>query len=391
MTAREEFRRGWPVVLGGFIGIGIGVSSVYFYSLGIFLKPLAAEFGWSRGEASLGPLVGTTCAALTAIPIGRLADRIGAARLAIGSLALLAATLALMGWMAAGLGSFLLLTALLSLLTAGSSPLPFTRLVVGSFERARGMALGLVLAGTGAGSILIPAFLPGIIAAYGWRAGYYLLALVIVVLLPIVAVLLQRGQPVREASGWPRPMREVIANAPFARLGFIFILASMAVLGTVVHFVPMLTDAGLTPTRAGGMAALIGVAAVGGRLCAGWLLDRAKAEKVVSGLFLAAAAGLMMLAFGGVGMVPSGALIVGLCVGAEVDLMSYLVARDFKRADYGQAYGALYTIFLVGGATGPALAGALFDATGNYRSWLLLAAGLLLVAAIVPYLRVSRR
>ncbi|MBC2667597.1 MFS transporter [Novosphingobium piscinae] len=376
MSGREEFRRGWRIVLGGFLGIALGVSSLYFYSLGIFLKPLAAEFGWSRSQASLGPLLGTGCAALMAIPVGRLADRIGSARLAVGSLALLAGSFALLGWIATGLASFLALTAVLSLLTAGSSPLPFTRLVVGSFSTARGLALGIVLAGTGLGSILLPAWLPGFIADHGWRAGFHLLAGLITLLLPVVALLL-RGGLETSATGTVPPFRDVLSHPAFARLALVFALASTAVLGTIVHFVPMLTDAGMSPRQAGGMTALIGLAAVAGRLATGWLLDRVRAEAVVTSLFLAAAAGMLLLAFGGPAAVPAGALVVGLCVGAEVDLIAYLVARDFARAAYGQAYGALYTVFLIGGAVGPALAGVIYDLTAGYRGWLGLAALLL--------------
>ena len=381
MSATAEFRQGWRIALGGFLGIAIGVSSLYFYSLGIFLKPLATEFGWTRSQASLGPLVGTGCTALMAIPIGRLADRIGSARLAICSLALLAICLAAAGWLASGLTSFLVLTAMLSLLTAGSSPLPFTRMVVASFKHARGLALGLVLAGTGVGSILIPAFLPAFIAANGWRAGYFVLAAVIALILPIVALLLRADPAQAEPVGTPQPLRKVIGNSAFLPLAAIFGLASVAVLGTVVHFVPMLTDAGLSPARAGGITALIGVSAVVGRVATGWLLDRLRAEWVVAGLFLAAGCGLILLMAGGLSVVSAGAIVVGLCVGAEVDLIAYLVARDFPRTDYGQAYGALYTLFLVGGAVGPVVAGALFDATGNYNGWLGIAAILLFLSA----------
>lgn len=377
----SEFRNGWRVALGGFLGIAIGVSSLYFYSLGIFLKPLASEFGWSRGEASLGPLLGTGCAALISIPVGRLADRIGSRNLAIGSLVLLSVSFAVLGVATVGLTSFLVITMLMSFLTAGSSPLPFTRLVVGAFTKARGMALGLILSGTGVGSILIPSLLPRFIADHGWRSGYLLLAAVIALILPVLAILLRDSPQSPEVRGSTKSVFDVVLTSRFGRLGVIFALASIAVLGTVVHFVPMLTDIGLSPVKAGGLAALIGIAAVGGRLFMGWLLDRVRAESVVASLFLAAAAGMLLLAFGGIAFIPAGAVIVGLSVGAEVDLISYLVARDFDRADYGVAYGALYTVFLVGGSLGPAIAGAMFDAFEGYHEWLLLAALLLSGAA----------
>ncbi len=174
-NAWAEFGRGWRVVAGSLLGISIGVSSLFFYSLGIFIKPIAAEFSWGRGAASLGALVGTASAALVAIPVGRLVDRVGSVPVAMGSLALLALALAALGTWTSNLASFLILIALLSLLTAGSTPLAYTRLVVAAFERARGLALGITLAGTGLGALLVPVCLTPFVARYGWRMGYFAL------------------------------------------------------------------------------------------------------------------------------------------------------------------------------------------------------------------------
>src|SRR6266852_3817100 len=124
-NAWAEFERGWRVVAGSLLGISIGVSSLFFYSLGIFIKPIAAEFSWGRGAASLGALVGTASAALVAIPVGRLVDRVGSVPVAMGSLALLALALAALGTWTSNLASFLILIALLSLFTAGSTPLAY--------------------------------------------------------------------------------------------------------------------------------------------------------------------------------------------------------------------------------------------------------------------------
>ena len=384
MSARGEFARGWPVLAAAFLGIAAGVSSLYFYSLGIFIKPMAAEFGWSRGAASLGALVGTAGAALAAIPTGRLVDRLGAKRVGLGSVGLLAVGFAIVGWLTAGLASFLLLSFLLSLVTAGSSPLSFTRLVVTAFSRARGLALGLTLAGTGVGGILIPALLAPFVAAHGWRAGFLALAVVAGLAVPILALLLARcGTETRTAPAAEVSMAALSRLPAFALLATTFFLAATAVLGTVVQFVPMLSDRGMDAGTAGRLAALIGVAAIGGRLVAGFLLDRVAAAIVTALLFLLTAAGLAILAIGGLELAAFGAVVTGLAVGAEVDLIAFLVARHFPPGAYGKAYGAIYACFLLGGAIGPALSGVVRDATGNYVASLLCAAGLLGVSALV--------
>lgn len=369
------------MLAASFLGIAVGVSSLYFYSLGVFIKPMAEEFGWGRGAASLGALVGTACAAIMSIPMGRVVDRLGSVRVALGSLGLLALGFVAIGALTTGLASFLLLTAVTSLLTAASSPMPFSRLVVASFRRHRGLALGLTLAGTGMGAILIPRLLVPYVAEHGWRRGYFVLAAVVAVAIPLVAWLLAGRDDKSHRPAPALPIGAVIADPAFRLLVAIFFLAAAAILGTVVQFVPMLTDGGLSPASAGGTAALIGIAAIAGRLLTGWMLDRAPPHRVTATVFAVAAGGIALLALGGVAWAIPGALIVGAAVGAEVDLIAFLVGRYFSHGNYGQMYGATYTGFLLGGALGPALSGYLEQASGNYRLSLFVAATMLSISA----------
>ena len=386
--ALQEFVRGWRSVAGSVIGIAIGVSSLYFYSLGIFIKPIAEEFGLGRGAASLGAFMGTASAAIMAIPVGRLVDRLGSLRVAIPSLVLLALCLVALGALTRDLTSFLVLTTILSLLTAGSTPLPYTRMVVSGFGVNRGLALGIILAGSGIGAMLVPLLLAPFVAQHGWRAGYYSMATVILFLLPAVWWLLlstERVKPMKPSES-AIPLAELIRSVTFRLLAAAFFLASMAILGTVVQFVPMLMDWGLPPGKAGATAGLIGMTAIGSRLLIGALLDRAPPLIVTASVFVCMAGGLVALAYGGVPIAAFAAVAIGLGIGAEADLIAFLVSRYFTARVYGQTYGALYTVFLIGGAIGPAISGYLQQASGDYRQSLYGAAALLIVAAFFTLL-----
>ena len=72
--APSELRQHWRYVVGCFLGLTSGVSSLYFYSSGLFLKPLAAEFGWTRGTASLGSLISSVLLGCAAPFIGQVID-----------------------------------------------------------------------------------------------------------------------------------------------------------------------------------------------------------------------------------------------------------------------------------------------------------------------------
>jgi MFS family permease len=77
------------------------------------------------------------------------------------------------------------------------------------------------------------------------------------------------------------------------------------------------------------------------------------------------------------------AIAIGLGMGAEVNLLSYLIARHFPSNAFGTAYGGVYALFLFGAGLGPAVIGLLYDRTGNYAFSLTLAAISLIAAALL--------
>lgn len=386
----SEIRAHWQLLLGCFIGLGCGVSSLWFYSLGLFIKPLAAEFGWSRAVASAGPLVGILTLGCLSPLIGKAIDRTSPRRFAMLSLLGLAAGFALLGSFTVGIMTFLCLNCLLAALACASSPISFTRILVTTFERQRGLALGIAITGTGIGAILAPLAVNRMLGALGWRFSYLSLALVVLLLVPLVHLLLNRKTPPiqrpQSAAAGAEQWGAVFITPQFLRLGLIFLLCSLAVFGTVVHLVPMLTDRGLTPASAAFFASALGIAVIVGRLLTGLLLDRYEANRLGAVLFLLSGTGLWMLFLGGKGFTVAGTLLAGFAIGAEMDLAAFLVSKSFAVRRYSTAFGGIYACVSIGGGFGPLLAGVLYDFTGNYRLWLACAAVALVLAAAMAVL-----
>jgi len=384
----NEFQLGWRILLGCFLGIGFGLSSVYFYSIGVFIKPLTAEFGWTRGEVSLGSMFGTIASVIGSITVGRLVDKYSAVLVGLCSLLALSAGFFLLSTMMSGLVSYLILVTLISFFAIGSTGLAFTRPIIENFEKHRGLALGLVLSGAGTGAIIVPRLLTPFVAENGWRDGYFILGAIVLVMTPIVWLTFNGRNvpkaPKIEKTGSDYPV--IFSQTAFYAIGGIFLLASISIIGTVVHFVPLLTDQGLTPVEAGATASLIGFAAIAGRLIAGFLIDRFPAGIVTCCLFLLAACGLVTLALGGDRFLVLGALVAGLAIGAEIDLLTYLTGKYFPQRMFGQAYGLLFALFSVGAAIGPVLYGYMFDVYGDYVSAMLIGAGLLALSAVISLL-----
>lgn len=389
--ASGEFARSWPVVLAAFVGIASGISSTFFYSTGLFMKPIAQEFGWGRGDVTLGPLVTTVLTALLAPVVGRLVDRFGTWNVVLPSMLGLVIGLLLLAYATQSFASYLLLMGLLAILGGGTTPLPFTRALVAAFRARRGLALGLAISGSGVGAALVPALLSGTIAQHGWRGGYTVLAAAVAAgLLAVLAICVWARLGLRgraEASVAidvvvpPAGRERLSGDRAFLLLGAIFFLAAFAIMTMIVHFVPMVTDAGVPAARVSLMASAIGISLIAGRLVTGFLLDHVRAEILAVGLFMSVALAMLLLIFGGSDLALAAAIAAGVGVGAEIDLMAYVAARYFPIARYGAAYGGLYGIFLAGASLGPVSTGYLFDQTGNYRLALWLCAAALVAAS----------
>lgn len=384
---RSELSRGWPTVLAAALAIGVGMMGVGFYSLGLFVAPLQAEFGWTRAQVSGAATFQQLGIFLSAPVVGRLADRFGNRRIAIASytatpLAFLALALtgpSLVAWYGLWL--------LVSLAGCATTPAIWARVVSLRFDRERGLALGMMLMGTGAAAMLAPALLGPFIATHGWRAGLVALAVVVAVIGLPVSILTGRGDPVSAPTNTSdaKLRGRIEVTGATTRIALIGFLLGVIVAALIVHLVPMLIDRGVPAAQAARMAALVGMAVLAARLIVGWLFDRFHAPHVAC-LFLTSPAIASLILWLHGPAIPA-ALLLGLAAGAEVDMLAYFTSRYAALANYGATYGLVLGLFSLGAAFGPPLFGWAVDATGN--SDLALAcsgAGLIAVLALIATL-----
>ena len=381
-----EFRRGWTVLLAGTIGTGLGTTGLPFYSFGQFVRPVAQEFGWSRGAMSGGVLCLMIGTVITSPFIGRAVDRFGVRwvaalsqiGLAIGFFCVSLVGPSLLGFYAAWLT--------LSALGSGTSPIVWTRAVAGWFERSRGLAFGIMLCGTGIVAIFAPPLINHLIAGYGWRFAYRMLALTVLVIgLPVTLSLLRSG---RDPSGAAEPaalagytLREALKSSAFWRLAAAFFLISLVVGGLIVHLPAMLVDRGYSPAVAAVTVGYLGYAIIVGRLSLGTLVDRFPPALVGASLISLSAFASLLLAQGAAPLAAT--LLLGLCAGAEVDLLAFLVSRLFGLRNYAQIYGCGISAFTAGAGVGPYLAGHVHDLSGSYVPALYGFAAAIIVAAVL--------
>ena len=375
----SEFSRHWLLVLVCAIGIGVGVSALPFYTQGLFIEAWTAEFGWTRAQASLG-ILGSTLALAAVLPfIGSIVDRYGLVTPVMISLLGLSLAYVLLGMFVQSIASFVMLAMLQAILGSASSPLAYTRAINSVFDKQRGLALGVALSGAGAAATFGPSLVSSAIDAFGWRGAYYAMALFTLVVGTVIVIVLARLKSAKTSAQIDVQAAQEGLKAAKASTTYWLVMAAIFCLslglgGLMIHFVPILLDIGLTISEAVKVAGVIGIAVVLGRLLVGFAVDRIFAPRVAIAILFACICGVLALAvFGSVVAVPA-AFVIGFSVGAEVDLIGYLVARYFSMHAYGQIYGRQYSTFLIATGLSPVILGAVRDVTGSYTASLFTAA-----------------
>jgi MFS family permease len=265
--------RGWWVVLASSIGISSNPGQFAFGAIGLFIIPLTREFGWQRTEVSLALTLFTLALAVSLPVVGRLVDKHGAKTILIPSTIIFGLLLGLIPLVVASLWQLWFIFLLIGTLAAGANALPYLRIIGAWFDRHRGLAFGVAMAGGGLGYTYVPPLVQYLIDHYGWRAGYYALAGIVLFVTVPLAVMFLREPPERLNSSSEHPatahpvdalqdtrisMGELLRKRTFWLLFTVFILLSFSLFGLLSHLVPMLIDRGMAADRAALVAASLG-------------------------------------------------------------------------------------------------------------------------------------
>lgn len=389
-STAAEFARAWPVLLAALVGFGFGLSALPFYTAGIFVRPLAAEFGWQPG-AIMAALATMTAGTVLMWPlIGWATDRFGAKPVALTSLLLYIPAFATIGLQTnADINSFYLAWLLMSVAGAGTVATTWTRAINGWFDKGRGLALGVALCGSGLTGTFAPALAEFAIEQHGWRHAYIALALLpLIGALPLVVFLFRDPPKSTAASGVVSALPGLSMGQSLATLQFwimlaAFFLISVGVGALIPNIAPILIHDGVAPMQAAQLAGVIGLSVICGRILAGFLIDRIWAPLVAFAFLIVPAISCLILANPQIGLVyvAIAAALIGLAAGAEFDLIAFMCSRYFGMKDYAKIYGLQFIGFGVGAGFSPPIPGLVLARTGSYEPALYAIAGLFVVGA----------
>jgi MFS family permease len=363
----------WCIVAGCTIGLIFSTGPLIQFSFGVFIKPVSEAFHADRGRVSLALLAALcVCGVLTPF-VGHLVDRFGVRRIGAPVIALFAISIGLIGLASKSIWLYIGFYGLAGIFSAGQTPLIYAKAITAAFDSKRGLALGIALSGVGLGTALVPRLAQKFISALGWRHAYLALgAVTLAVALPALLFFVRDGPVASRSIARDIVVQgltgsEALRSRLFWKLAAAFFLVAMVLAGVMAHVVPMMTDRGVPVQTAALALSSAGIALIVGRLIAGYALDLVFAPYVALFFFALPLFGIgILLTTSSVASSVLAAILIGISLGAEVDLIAYLQSRYFGLRRFGEIYGYLLAIFMVGSGVGPFAMGVAYAYFGSY-------------------------
>ena len=369
----------WWVVFASICGLLVGSGAINIFAFGVFLKPVTEDLHVGREFFSSGLILTSTLTALGLLPFGWMLDRWGVRRVMIVGLVFYSLGVAAYSLMTASPAIMYLAFGLAGLFGCIGSPVPYGAAISLWFDKLRGLAIGIAMAGVGLGVAIIPQLAALYIRLFGWRTAYLVLALTVFAIAWLPVALFVREPTHKDAAKQTdiavqgnlpgmTASQAILHSWRFWALTIAFFLAIVAINGTLTHIVALLTDRGIPLQVATGALSAAGIALLLGRILSGWCLDRFFGPYVAICFFIIPMAGIALLGSGAGGAVPLlGAVLCGLGVGAEVDIMAFLISRYFGLKAYGTVYAIMFSAFAFANGFGPSIAGWSYDRYHSYH------------------------
>lgn len=377
MASSTVTGRAWFVVGFSTLAMTLSVNGLVLAPYGIMIKPIGDDFGWSRTTVTGALSLFALMAALVTPVMGALLDRYGFRKVVVPGVLMSSVLLGLLAVAPASVVVWFLIMGALGIVSTPQNGVPYYKLASQWMDGRRGLALGIIGTGGAIGSAVVPQYVGALLERFDWRLAFLGLgALLVVVTLPIASTLLRdprRDEVTRlrvhhDSGDLPgMGLGEALRSRKFWQLIIAVLLVGSAIPGVVVQMVPLLTDRGLSTERAIMIVSAMGFATILGRLAGGFLLDHLHAPRVAAVIFTIPVVGFVLLVDGGFVPALIGAMLVGMALGGEGDLVSYMTSRYLGVRFFGQIYGVFMAVLAFGYAFGPLAFAASYDLTGSYH------------------------
>lgn len=398
----EPLRRALPplalvlLAAGGTFALTMGARQ----SMGLFLGSINTSTGLGLASISLAFAFGQLWWGLTQPFAGMVADRIGAGRVLIVGVLLVALGTALIPQMSTTGG----LIFAIGVLAAGGAGMAGPSVLMAATTRLvpaekRGLASGIVNAGGSFGQFVFAPIAQGITAAAGWVTALQSLAVITLLALPAAWVL--RGHSNAPAPAGAAPVKKLgtreaisqaLADPSYRLLSAGFFVCGFHVAFLATHLPGVVASCGLPPEVGAWSLAVIGLFNIVGSVAMGWAVGRWRMKSLLSLVYAARGIAVLVFLFS-----PKTTLVMlifaavmGLTFLSTVPPTAGLVAKFFGPANMATLFGIVMVSHQLGGFLGAWLGGKAFEASGNY-DWMWYADIVLAAAAALLHLPIREK
>jgi len=312
-------------------------------------------------------------------------DRFGIRRVIVCSAIVFGLATAAMSLQDGSILMWVVLSVVVGVSGAATSVLGYLAVLPQWFDRRLGLALGIAMCGLGAGTVILPITAQILVTTFGWRVAYVGLGVGSILLsLAACGLLRERYSGARRAAHARDgvALRVALRSYRLWAIWLVFVLSSAATLSLGPHLPSLFADRGFDAAMAARSASMVGVGLLVGRLLTGLLIDKIHAPLVASVFFVGGAVGVFLLrSTHDYTTLLVATTLIGLTIGAEGDLISYLVRSYFGLASFGSLFGIAFSGYGLGAVIGPIGLGAWFDRHGSYDVPLLVLPCMLLAAS----------
>src|SRR5271166_853261 len=397
-TQAAGISRWWRVVGGLLMNLALGT----LYAWSVFVAPLEKQFGWKRAETSMAFTIAVAVFALSFMVAGRIQDRIGPFYCSLAGGLLVSLGFFLCAY-TTSLNYLYVCFGVIGGLGNGfgySTPIP---VMAKWFPDKRGLAVGLAVAGYGAGAAIFgPLANLKLIPAYGVHTTFQILGVIFLIMTVFGAFLLRNPPAGYRPPGWtPAPASksaattyefspgETLRTPAFYFMWVAYALGCSAGLMVISQLVPFARSAGMAAAALSTMTLVVGACGnASGRILSGWMSDKLGRINVLRAMI-----GISMLAMpalyaagGKVGLLYLAVFVVYWCYGTQLSVNGAATSDFWGTRNAGINYGMLFTAWGVAGFFGSKIGGQMYDKYHNYQMAFYTAGVLAAVALICEML-----
>jgi MFS family permease len=405
-TPKKGIYYGWYIIAAMFfVGVAATGSRMGF---GVFVETWEKEWGVSTAAISLAAAIGALVSGVAQPIFGRLTDKYGGRRVMILSLAVSGVATIGLATVSNVFGLIILYGFVLSFVFGGVSPTIKGVVIARWFERRRGMAMGILMAGAAIGAMIVVPFLSYALIEFGWKTAWVIIGIVILVLgLPVLYLVVRNtpqemgmnpdgDEPVTSESGeveiivrpvgpsYVEDWKKSYRSAPMWQLTFGFLVCGITSTSMTIHFVRWAISEDVSVSYAAFAFGVLSVLNAVGVFTMGMLSDKMQRKNLLGIVYLTrAVAFISLIVFPGNIAVWAFAFVGGVSWLATVPMTSSLTADVYGTRNLGTLSGFTGLAHSLGGAAAVLLFGLAFTAWGSYDVPFAIGALTLVAAGIV--------